>query len=220
MTRTRPHLTAALSLTLALGLSACGGDESSLDGVNADAPVDMTTDDAAAGATDGATATDGTADDAGSAGDQAASTDTAAPAADDVTAAALAAISTAEDAVGGTAYEIDDQDGDGTWEVEVAVGDRSHEVTVSADGAQVVGTPEEDGLDADDAAALEAAQATLVGAIETAVDEVGGVLDGASLDEEDGSHRFEVELDRTGGDDDDITVVVDAATGEVVASDA
>lgn len=211
MTRTRPHLTAALALTLALGLSACGGDDSSLDGVNADAPVDMTTDDA--GATD-----DATSDQAAST-DAAASTGTAA-AADDVTAAALAAIGTAEDAVGGTAYEIDDQDGDGTWEVEVAVGDRSHEVTVSADGAQVVGTPEEDGLDADDAAALEAAQATLAGAVGTAVDEVGGVLDGASLDEEDGSHRFEVELNRTDGGDDDITVVVDAATGQVVASDA
>lgn len=221
MTKTRrPHLTTAFALALALGLSACGGAGESSDGVNAEeptSPVEMT-DDAAVETSDDSTSDENstaTTDDDSAAGSSAPAA--GADAGDDVTAAALAAIATAEGSAGGTAYEIDDQDDDGTWEVDVAVGDRSVEVTLSADGSEVVATSD-DSLDSDDAAAVDAAQVTLIEAIEAAIAEAGGVVDSASLDEDDGTYRYDVELDRTDRGD-DIEVLVDAVTGDVIAID-
>ena len=197
-------LTAALALTLAVGLSACGGEDGAGDGVSPQTPS------ASESATTGAASTtDDTATDA-------ASTD-ATTEADDLTAAALLAIGTAEEETGGTAYEIDDQDDDGSWEVDVALDGRSIEVTVSADGTSVLGTEDDDDLDDDDRAGLDAASITLQEAIQVAVDEVGGVLDDAELEEEDGQHYWEVSVDTTEGDDDvDVEVSVD---GRVLSVD-
>ena len=135
-----------------------------------------------------------------------------------LTALALSAIATAEDEVGGTAYAIDDQDDDGTWEIDLRVGDRSHEVTVAQDGASGVEKNEEDDLDDDDRAGLDAATITIAEAIEIAIDEVGGVLDDAELGEDDGRHSFEVTLDGTDRGD-DVDVKIDVATGEVIEID-
>lgn len=127
----------------------------------------------------------------------------------------MQAIAAAEDEAGGTAYEIDDQEQDGSWEVDVAVGDRSVEVTVDADGA--VTRTDDDDLDGDDRAGLDAATITLVEAIELAIGEVGGVLDDAELEEDDGTHYWEVSLDGTDrGDDVEVKVSV---TGEVLETD-
>lgn len=215
------RLTIVLALSAALGLSACGGaDGDATEGVTAgttdgtpaatqqdddateDGTVDSTDDDGASGSDDDDTASG--SDDATGAVDG------------DLTAFALAAIDTAEAETGGVAYEIDDQDDDGTWEVDVRVDDRSVEVTVSADGRTVEGT-EDDDLDDDDRAGLDAATITLQEAIEAAVAEAGGVLDDAELKEEDGSHRWEVSLDGTDrGDDVEVLVSV---TGEVLGLD-
>ena len=135
---------------------------------------------------------------------------------DDLTAVALTAVATAEAETDGTAYEIDDQDDDGTWEVDVRVDDRSVEVTVAADGTAVEST-EDDDLDDDDRAALDAATITLAEAVELAVAEVGGVLDDAELEEEDGSFFWEVTLDGTeSGDDVEVKVSV---TGEILQTE-
>ncbi len=193
-------LTAALALTLAVGLSACGGEDGAGDGVSPQTPS------ASESATTGAESTT----------DDTASTD-ATTEADDLTAAALLAIGTAEEETGGTAYEIDDQDDDGSWEVDVALDGRSIEVTVSADGTSVLGTEDDDDLDDDDRAGLDAASITLQEAIQVAVDEVGGVLDDAELEEEDGQHYWEVSVDTAEGDDHvDVEVSVD---GRVLSVD-
>ncbi|WP_022923088.1 PepSY domain-containing protein [Ornithinimicrobium pekingense] len=199
---TNRTLTAALTLALAVGLTACGSGDDGTDGagVEATTPVEATTDDTA-------TAEDTSADGTATGG-----------AAGDLTATALTAVATAEDEAGGTAYEIDDQDDDGSWEVDVAVGDRSVEVTVSEDGLTVVGT-EDDDLDDDDRTAVEAAGTTLADAIETAVTEVGGTLDDAELEEEDGAWLWKVTVDGADSGDDDVDVLVDVSSGEVVSTD-
>lgn len=213
MKTTNRTLTATLALTLALGLAACGTDDTP--------SISTAGQPAGEASSDAATADDTTADDTASdAADETTGDDSAAAtdagAADDLTAAALAAIATAEAEVDGTAYEIDDQDDDGTWEVDVRVGDRSVEITVSADGATVVNTDDDDDLDSDDRAALDAATITLTEAIEIAINEVGGVLDDADLETDDGQHGWDVTVDTDAKDDVDVLVSV---TGEVIKVD-
>ena len=201
---TKPtSLTIALALSASLGLAACGSDD----------------DVAAPGVTAGTT--DAVATAAVAATDETTTEETTGavppPGAEDVTTIALNAIASAETETAGTAYEIDDQDDDGTWEVDVRVDDRSVEVTVSADGTTVVST-EEDDLDSDDRDALDAASITLVEAIKIAVQEVGGVLDDAELEEEDGTYGWEISLDGTdSGDDIEVLVSID---GQVLRTDA
>lgn len=225
MIRTIPTKTslAAGTLALALGLGGCASEEP--------LPPAQTEEEAGDGAGDGADEggddTAGDAEDADGTADDGAGTAAAVPppgdddgaqdtASQDTTEIALQAIDTAEEHAGGTAYEIDDQDEDGTWEVDVRVEDRSVEVTVDQDGVSVVGT-EEDDLDDDDRAALDAATTSLQDAIGIAVDEVGGVLDDAELDDDNGTAYWKVELDGTdGGDDIEVRV---SLSGEVLQSD-
>ncbi|WP_161965111.1 PepSY domain-containing protein [Ornithinimicrobium cerasi] len=211
-TTTNRTLTAALALTLSLSLAACGSADQEGAGVTTEQTTSAETTSAETTSDDAETSSDDADDTSG--------TTTTGAGGEDLTATALAAIATAEAEAGGTAYEIDDQDDDGTWEVDVAVDDRSVEVTVSADGSTVAET-EDDDLDEDDRAALDAATITLVDAITTAVTEVDGVLDDAELEEEDGSFFWEVSVDRTsnGAGDDDVEVRVDVTTGDVVEVD-
>lgn len=205
-------LTAAFALALTLGLGACSDDD-------ADTPtqpaVQETTDDQA---TDEQTTDDGvdaTGDDAGATATDEAGAGTGSGDTADITAQALDAIAAAEEASGGVAYEIDDQEDDGSWEVDVAVDDRSVEVTVDANGT-VVRTDDDD-LDDDDRAGLAAATITLTEAIELAVAEVGGHLDDAELEEDDGQHYWEVSVDGTDqGDDIEVKVSV---TGQILGID-
>lgn len=212
----RLTLTTALALTLTLGLAACGEGEpdtsTPAEQPGATAPAETgeaTTDDATDGATDDAATTDGGAatDDDATTGDAGA----------DLTALGLTAIATAEAETGGTAYEIDDLDDDGTWEVDVRVDDHSVEVTLSQDGTEVLET-EQDDLDDDDRAALDAATITLSDAIELAVAEVNGVLDDAELEGEDDGrpHHWEVSVDTAERDDVEVLISV---TGEVLGTD-
>ncbi|WP_432560237.1 PepSY domain-containing protein [Granulicoccus sp. GXG6511] len=129
---------------------------------------------------------------------------------------ALQAIATAADAAGGTPYEIDDSDDDGSWEVDVMVGERSHEVKVSADGQNVV-EQEEDDSDGDDRERLGQAGLSMAQAIEAALREVPGTLDDVELDEEDGAPVWEVTIDTP--DQDDIEVYIDVRDGNVVKVD-
>ena len=206
-------LTIALALSATLGLAACGSDD------------DVTGPGVSAGTTDAVATAEETGDDDDSLASEDPATGTTEdgtggavpPGAEDVTSLALAAVATAETETAGIAYEIDDQDDDGTWEVDVRAGDRSVEVTVSPDGTTVEST-EEDDLDAEDRDALDAASITVVEAIEIAVGEVGGVLDDVELDEEDGPYAWEVTLDGTDSGD-DVEVLV-SVTGEVLRTDA
>lgn len=215
---------------LALGLSACGDGTTGPETTPAptvDAPADTpTTEDAPTAEApteettteDAAPTTEATTEDVTPTG-EATPEDTPAPAdpaggeVDDVTAAALTAIQTAESETGGIAYAIDDEDDDSRWEVEVSLDGLEVEVTLSADGTTVESTADDDDLDADERQALQDMQVTLIEGIELAYAEFGGVLDDAELDEEDGRWTWEIDL---GGANDDIHV--DIMTGEIVSN--
>lgn len=132
-------------------------------------------------------------------------------------AAALRAITTAEQAVNGTAYEIDDEDDNDEWEVDVMVGDRSVEVKVSADGHRVVSQSDDDDDDNDDRARLQRATVSLSQAIEIALREVPGTLDDVELDDENGQDVWEVKIDTPG--DDDVKVYVSTTEERVIRID-
>lgn len=193
---------AALSMTIAL--AACGSDDAA-DPASVDTSVTSIESPSPGQITPSETPTE----------EPPATSDAAS---DDVTATALTAIATAEAAAGGQAYEIDDQDDDGTWEVDVRVGNASVEVTVSADGTEVV-EQENDDLDDDDRNALDAASITLTQAIQIAIDEVGGVLDDAELeDNDDGKpYHWEVSIDIPGNDDVEVLVSID---GQIIEIDS
>lgn len=221
----RPIALAAVS-ALALGLSACGDGTTGPETTPAptvDAPTDTpTTEDAPTAEApteettteDAAPTTEATTEDVTPTGEATpAPADPAGGEVDDVTAAALTAIQTAESETGGIAYAIDDEDDDSRWEVEVSLDGLEVEVTLSADGTTVESTADDDDLDADERQALQDMQVTLIEGIELAYAEFGGVLDDAELDEEDGRWTWEIDL---GGANDDIHV--DIMTGEIVSN--
>lgn len=197
--RLKHLLPVGAALALALGLAGCG------------APDDSSGPGGTVGATD-ETTTEATT--------EAESTEDSSTDGDEVTAAGLAAIATAESETGGVTFAIDrDDDGGDGWDVDVRTGDTMVEVEVSADGTSVVRT-EDDDLDDDDRAALDVAEITLAEAIEIAVAETGGVLDDAEISDDDPVH-YEVTVDTADRDDVDVDVDVDvdAVTGEVLRVD-
>jgi uncharacterized membrane protein YkoI len=206
---TRRALIAPIALTMTIAMSACASDDETAGSATSDSSMTSSagTSDASSAATSGTDASENTGAPGAPAAGGAASGDT--------TAVGLSAIATAEGATGGVAYEIDDQDDDGTWEVDVRVGDSSIEVKLSADGTQVL-EQENDDLDDDDKAGLDAASITLTDAIQKAVNHVGGTLDDAELDEGDGKHYWEVSVDTDQQDDVEVHVSV---TGDIIEVD-
>lgn len=124
----------------------------------------------------------------------------------------LAAVAAAEEEAGGTAFEIDSDDG--VWEVHVAVGDDEIEVRVDSTGQEVLSTEREGGLDSDDREGLEAAQVSLTEAVVIAINESGasGQLDDVDLTREDGRHAWDVNFD-------DLEVYVDVTDGSIIKID-
>ncbi|HIX00574.1 MAG TPA: PepSY domain-containing protein [Candidatus Nesterenkonia stercoripullorum] len=139
---------------------------------------------------------------------------------------AKAAIATAEGEVDGTAYEVDFEEADDDdddddddeqephWSVGVISGDREWEVRVSADGADVLGT-EEDDADSDDVSELDAATVTLEEAIDAAAEDTSGDLDDASLDDDNGTLYWEVSI-YPEGEQRSQDIDVDAESGGII----
>lgn len=197
LSRSVAGLAAAGALVFALG--ACAGDDTASEQPAADSPAPVTP---AVPPTAGGPATDP--------GTESPTTEQAAPVdAETRNAGALAAIATAEQAAGGTAYEIDDEDDDQTWEVDVMVGDRSVEVKVSGDGQTAQGQTDDDDADSDDKARLDRAQTTLTQGIEAALEEVPGALDDADLDDENNVDVWKVTIDTADNDDVEVYVATD-----------
>ena len=73
-------------------------------------------------------------------------------------------------------------------------------------------------LDDDDRDGLEAAEITVGDAIKAGLDEVDGTFDDVELEEEDGSHYWEVTVDSTDSGD-DVEVKIDVTDGEVISVD-
>lgn len=124
---------------------------------------------------------------------------------------AVTAIITAEASAGGRAFELERGDAD-TWEVHVAAGEREVEVRVASDATTVQSTQDDDGIDAEERAALDAAVTTLADAVRiaTAHNPGGERLDEVHLDEEDGTWVWKVEVR------DGTTVRVAATDGAVL----
>lgn len=222
--RTNRTMTAAMALTLALGLTACDAGQ---DGAAPDQGVSGTQAGRDGGSTSAAVGPDGAAP-------STASEPRATEADDDpdddvedsdkdgvvglgpgseVTPSALAALESAVAAAGGTAYRVDDRE-DGFWEVGVATGGTTVLVTVSPDGTTVDSTEEDTAdLDAQTAEAVVAAQTTLADAVVAAVQTGDGQLGSAGLTEQDGTWAWAVTM--TNPDEDDVEVLVDPATGKV-----
>ena len=199
---------AAVTAPLALALIACG-DSDDNDDVDTDDLVTST-----APAPEVATST------APSPDDDSTSTPPPAPAGPDVL---LTAAATGLGAVdGATVFSVDRQDS-GDWEVSLVTADGTErDVTVSADGATVTGGPVEDTDDADDAARDRDERLRLLEVpvdVAAAIEAAGGAgeLTGADLDEDNGAATWEVQY----GEDtaDELTVVVDATTGEVLSTE-
>lgn len=197
MRTTRAAIVALASAAL-LGLTACGGSTDPDEPVGpADTHTERSDDTSSSPTSQETSSTSDTS--------SAPTSSAASPTGDPV----LAAITAAEDEAGGTAYEIDDQDEDGTWEIDVAKGNQSVEVEVGEDGTATAG--DDDDLDDEDRAGLDAAQIDLAEAIEAALKEADGTFDDAELEEDNGTHHWKISVDVDGNDTD---ILVDVKTGK------
>lgn len=124
----------------------------------------------------------------------------------------LAAIALAEEDAGGTAFEVDVDDGG--FNVRVAVDGQEVEVDTDADGTEVLRTDPDGALDRDDAEGLDAAQVGLAEAIEIAAAEHGGeaAVDDIDLSRETAGFVWDVAFV------DDVEIRVDVVGGSAVRS--
>lgn len=204
------HRLAALAVApLAVALVACGSDDTDAD----DQPDEVVTE-TVTQSPDGATS-----DDTGSQQSQGSGGGTAA--AGDIEAAAQTALG---EVAGSTLVSIDIDDS-GDWDVTLLSEDGTeNDVDVSADGSTVTRGPvsDNDDNDADDQAErqrLLEAQVAYTDAIETARGEITDLdVTGASLDDDNGTLTWDIDFG-DGTNDDAQTVLVDAATGDVIGTE-
>jgi uncharacterized membrane protein YkoI len=131
--------------------------------------------------------------------------------------AGVRALAAAESVVeNARAFELDrdDDGGEAGWTVLLAVGDREHEILVSADGNAVLGEGAEDALEDEDRTRLEGAPISSTEAAVAALTDVPGTVEQLTLDEENGTVVWEVEVRTSDGAD--VDVLVDATTGGVL----
>ncbi|MGM7669297.1 PepSY domain-containing protein [Microbacterium sp. A93] len=108
--------------------------------------------------------------------------------------------------------QIDLDDDDSVYEIEAVIGDRVVDFDVRADGSV---REDDDDRDDDDIRRAQEATVTAEDAARAALEgRDGQSIDDMELDEDNGTLRWEIDLDRQGGDDGD-ELYVDAATGEV-----
>ncbi|MEO9249114.1 PepSY domain-containing protein [Citricoccus nitrophenolicus] len=108
--------------------------------------------------------------------------------------------------------QVDREDDDTFFDLEAVIGDRVVDFDVSTDGSVRENDDDDDG---DDVRRAGEAQVTAEEAARAALEgRDGQSIDSMELDKDNGTLRWEVDLDRDGGDDGD-ELSVDAATGEV-----
>lgn len=202
----------ALTTAAVLGVAACGSDSAPS---NPDDTVTMSSSESSTSESSPSSSTS----ESSSSSESPSATGSGSSDAGDGLAAVTAAIDAAESETGGTAYEVDDQDDDGSWEIDVAKDGASIEVEVSSQGK--VTEQEQDDLDDEDRTALRSAKTTIAEAIEKALAEVDGTVDDAELEEEDGTWYWQVSVDTddTEDDDDDREVRVSTTNGKVTVTD-
>ncbi len=134
------------------------------------------------------------------------------------TSAVLAAITTAESGVrGGEVFDVEDETerGQRVWSVKVATADdRQFNLSISQDGSSIVAN-DEDATPDDDIEKLRSAEITVSDAIATAAEEAKGQGDLSSLEidtDDSDAVVWQIEF----GGDSGTTVLVDAASGDIV----
>ncbi|MDP9822521.1 PepSY domain-containing protein [Nocardioides massiliensis] len=193
MTSTRRIVPSLLALGLATALAGCGTDEEPSGASSPTAGIESAVTEGGSSPSDDETPADPSGSPLGQ---------------------ALAAVALAESETGGTAYALDREDGG--WQIDVAVDDRQVEVRTDQTGGEVLDSREDDRLDDDDRAELQAATVTLGGALEAAAAEVAGEIEDADLDEDGGTLVWQVSI-RADGTEQEIHI--DAKSGEVLRVD-
>lgn len=134
------------------------------------------------------------------------------------TSAVLTAIATAESGVrGGEVFDVEDETerGQRVWSVKVATADdRQFNLSITQDGSSIVAN-DEDATPDDDIEKLRSAKITVSDAIATAAEEAGGQGDLSSLEidtDDSDAVVWQIEF----GGDSGTTVLVDAASGDIV----
>lgn len=195
--------------------SSAAGDDASPSASSESSAADDASDDASDDATDDASddATDDASDDATDDASGGASSGAAAGAAAGIPsdrAELEEVLSAAEGTLdGSTAVSIDDDERRGGWEVTVVAGTTEQEVLVSEDRSTEVIDSENDDFDIDPASV----EVSLLDAVETASADQSGTVTDVSLDDDDDRAVWEIEFD------DDLDVIVDGTSGEVVGQD-
>lgn len=214
MKQTEKILTLSSSAVIgALLLTGCGGDNNE---PAAEAPAETT----AAAPENESTAeiTDDPSDGQASTPSEDASDSAAASDEDGGEAASLAAVETVlAKYEGGDVADIDYDRRENLFEVEVIQNDTKHDVTVDGAGENITNEREDGAADQDDLDELGQASISIDEAIKRVFEEASSqdgtvLLDDASLDEDNGTLNWEVELDI---DDRDATYYVDAGEGSV-----
>ncbi|MBD2766109.1 PepSY domain-containing protein [Kocuria sp. cx-455] len=214
MKHTEKILTLSSSAVIgALLLTGCGGSN---DEPAAEAPAETT----AAVPENESTAeiTDDPSDGEASAASESPSASAAAGDQNGGQAASLAAVDTLlAKYEGGDVVELDYDRDNGTFEADVIQNDTKHEVTLDGAGENITNEQEDGTADQDDLDELGRASISIKEAVESAFGEVssqGGtvLLDDVSLDDDNDTLNWEVELDI---DDSDATYYVDANSGSV-----
>lgn len=214
MKQTEKILTLSSSAVIgALLLTGCGGDNNE---PAAEAPAETT----AAAPENESTAeiTDDPSDGQASASSEDPSGSAAASDEDGGEAASLAAVETVlAKYEGGDVADIDYDRRENLFEVEVIQNDTKHDVTVDGAGENITNEREDGAADQDDLDELGQASISIDEAIKRVFEETSSqdgtvLLDDASLDEDNGTLNWEVELDI---DDRDATYYVDAGEGSV-----
>lgn len=240
MTRTilRPRRTAraaALGALVIAVAAGCGGTDQGEDGT---APADETGtsqesggDSDAGGSESSAPADDDATDDAASDGGGDAPEEQE-PAADALPAdadlateelpiSAERAVEIATETVGGgdlvqVEIDYDDRAGAWEWEIELVMDGSQHELDIDATTGEVTEHDVDEDDDQDPVVDVTSPM-TPSEAIEIAVGQEPGRVSGWELDSEDGSIRYEIEIDRADGGD--IDVEIDVETGDIRIDD-
>ncbi|MBB5830799.1 PepSY domain-containing protein [Brachybacterium aquaticum] len=190
-----------------------GADESTAD----DSATDEASD-GGAGASDGGGASDDGGAAAGAAG--AALPEDADLATEQLPIPAEEAVRLGTDAVSGgvlTSLEIDHDDDQWEWEVELVVDGVQHDLDIDATTGEITEHDQDDDDDDQDPAVDVTSPMPYAEAIELAVGQEPGRVSGWDLDSDDGTIRYQIDIERSGGDD--VEVEVDVETGEVRVED-
>lgn len=208
---------ASVFLSASLVMAACGGNEDITedmgDDISEDDSVEETEVDEIVDEDEDTTSTD--TPEEGSSDDASTSDSDSIASLEDIPHDASEAVAVAAEDFEGELKELefDNEDGQWVYKVEMESESEEYEATLSSDDLSIIEaeTDSDDGFDTEEHIDYDSVVAAEE-AVQTAMDESGGELEGWTLSTDDGQPEYEIDL--TGGD-----VTVDARTGEILETD-